>query len=234
MAQTVAGIFTAGILIATDNVGNPTGSAVFDSIITIIWVVGICNSINFFDNLDGGAAGTVAISSISLAFLALNGDQYLIAALSTVTAGATLGFLVWNKSPAKIYMGDAGALFLGVLLATLTIRLNPDSDTQIGSYFTPIFLLAIPILDTTVAVFSRLRRHLSPFQGGQDHLSHRLVRAGLSRKQAAASLWGLSGLYGAVAIFISRPNATTESYLAGTAGLFWVVLFILFFRTKDD
>ena len=233
VAQTFAGLFTAFILIATDNVGNPTGSEIFDSVITIIWVVGICNSINFFDNLDGGAAGTVAISSIALAFLALNGDQYLIAALSTVTAGATLGFLVWNKSPAKIYMGDAGALFLGVLLATLTIRLHPDSDTQIGSYLTPVFLLAIPILDTTVAVFSRLRRHLSPFQGGQDHLSHRLVRAGLSRKQVAVSLWGLSGLYGVVAIFISRPNATTESYLAGTAGLLWVVLFILFFRTKD-
>ena len=234
IAQSIAGVFTAGILVATDNVGNPTGSSIFDSIITVFWVVGICNSINFFDNLDGGAAGTVAISSIALAFLALNGDQYLIAALSTVTAGATLGFLVWNKSPAKIYMGDAGALFLGVLLATLTIRLHPDSDTQVGSYFTPIFLLAIPILDTTVAVFSRLRRHLSPFQGGQDHLSHRLVRAGLSRKQAAASLWGLSGLYGVVAIFISRPNAMTESYLTGIAGLLWVVLFILFFRTKDS
>jgi len=234
IAQSVAGVFTAVILVATDNVGNPTGSVIFDSIITLIWVVGICNSINFFDNLDGGAAGTVAISSIALAFLALNGDQYLIAALSTVTAGATLGFLVWNKSPAKIYMGDAGALFLGVLLATLTIRLRPNSETQIGSYLTPVFLLAIPILDTTIAVLSRLRRHLSPFQGGQDHLSHRLVRSGLSRKQAAISLWGLSGLYGAVAIFISRPNAATENYLAGTAGLLWVVLFILFFRAKDN
>jgi UDP-GlcNAc:undecaprenyl-phosphate GlcNAc-1-phosphate transferase len=229
----VAGIFTAGILIATDNVGNPTGSAMFDSIITVIWVVGICNSINFFDNLDGGAAGTVAISSIALAFLALNGDQYLIAALSTVTAGATLGFLVWNKSPAKIYMGDAGALFLGVLLATLTIRLHPDSDTQLGSYFTPVFLLAIPILDTSVAVFSRISRNVSPFQGGQDHLSHRLVRAGLSRKQAAAVLWGMSGLFGAVAVIISRHNVGVENYLVSSAGILWVVLFILFFRTKD-
>ena len=233
IAQSIAGVFTAGILIATDNVGNPTGSAIFDSIITIIWVVGICNSINFFDNLDGGAAGTVAISSIALAFLALNGDQYLIAALSTVTAGATLGFLVWNKNPAKIYMGDAGALFLGVLLATLTIRLHPNSDTQIGSYFTPIFLLAIPIIDTTVAVLSRLRRHLSPFQGGQDHLSHRLVRAGLSRKQAAITLWGLSGLFAAAAILVSRPNAVTEDYFVGGVLLLWVVLFISFFRTKD-
>ena len=233
IAQSIAGVFTAGFLVFTDNVGNPTGSVIFDSIITVVWIVGICNSINFFDNLDGGAAGTVAISSIALAFLALNGDQYLIAALSTVTAGATLGFLVWNKSPAKIYMGDAGALFLGVLLATLTIRLRPNSETQTGAYFTPFFLLAIPILDTTVAVLSRLRRHLSPFQGGQDHLSHRLIRAGLSRKQAATSLWGLSGLYGAVAIIISRPNATTENYLAGIGGLLWVVLFFLFFRTKD-
>jgi UDP-GlcNAc:undecaprenyl-phosphate GlcNAc-1-phosphate transferase len=233
IAQSMAGIFTAGVLIATDNVGNPTGSAIFDSIITMIWVVGICNSINFFDNLDGGAAGTVAISSIALAFLALNGDQYLIAALSTVTAGATLGFLVWNKSPAKIYMGDAGALFLGVLLATLTIRLHPNSDTQLGSYFTPIFLLAIPILDTSVAVISRISRHVSPFQGGQDHLSHRLVRAGLSRKKAAATLWGLSAIFGAVAVIISRSNVGIENYLVGSAGLLWIVLFILFLRTKD-
>ena len=112
----MAGIFTAGILIATDNVGNPTGSAIFDSIITAIWVVGICNSINFFDNLDGGAAGTVAISSIALAFLASNGDQYLIAALSTVTAGATLGFLVWNKSPAKNIWEMPGRYFLAYYL----------------------------------------------------------------------------------------------------------------------
>jgi UDP-GlcNAc:undecaprenyl-phosphate GlcNAc-1-phosphate transferase len=233
IAQSIAGVFTAGILIFTDNVGNPTGSAIFDSIITIIWIVGICNSINFFDNLDGGAAGTVAISSITLAFLALNGDQYLIAALSTVTAGATLGFLVWNKSPAKIYMGDAGALFLGVLIATLTIRLHPNSDTQLGSYLTPVFLLAVPILDTTIAVFSRLRRGLSPFQGGQDHLSHRLIRAGLSRKQSALMLWSLSGVYGVVSIFISRPNANFENYLASGAGILWIVLFLLFFKTKD-
>jgi len=233
IAQSFAGVFTAGILIFTDNVGNPTGTAIFDSIITVIWVVGICNSINFFDNLDGGAAGTVAISSITLAFLALNGDQYLIAALSTVTAGATLGFLVWNKSPAKIYMGDAGALFLGVLIGTLTIRLHPNSDTQLGSYLTPVFLLAVPILDTTIAVLSRLRRGLSPFQGGQDHLSHRLIRAGLSRKQSAMMLWGLSGVYGVVSIFISRPNTNFENYLVSGAGILWIVLFLLFFNTKD-
>ena len=234
IAQTVAGLFTAAVLILGDNVGNPTGSQIFDSIVTVIWVVGICNSINFFDNLDGGAAGTVAISSIALAILALNGDQYLIAALSTVTAGATLGFLVWNKSPAKIYMGDAGALFLGVLLATLTVRFEPNAQTQIGSYLIPILLLAIPILDTTVAVLSRVRRHLSPFQGGQDHLSHRLIRAGLSRKQAAFSLWSFSAFFAAVAILISTTRTSAESYLVTGVGLLWVIMFILFFRTRDS
>jgi UDP-GlcNAc:undecaprenyl-phosphate GlcNAc-1-phosphate transferase len=234
VAQSIAGIFTASVLIITNNVGNPTGSSIFDAIITIFWVVGICNSINFFDNLDGGAAGTVAISSATLAFLALTGDQYLIAALATVTTGATLGFLVWNKSPAKIYMGDAGALFLGVLLATLTIRLEPNTNTQIGSYLTPIFLLAVPILDTTVAVISRLRRHISPFQGGQDHLSHRLIRAGLSRKQAAISLWILSGVYGALAILISKANSSFENYLVLSGTALWVLLFILFFKQKDS
>jgi UDP-GlcNAc:undecaprenyl-phosphate GlcNAc-1-phosphate transferase len=233
VAQTIAGAFTAIILVANNNVGNPTGSEIFDTFITIIWVVGICNSINFFDNLDGGAAGTVAVSSIALAILALSGDQYLIAALSTVTAGATLGFLIWNKSPARIYMGDAGALFLGVLLATLTVRLNPETQTQLGSYLTPIFLLAIPILDTTVAVLSRLKRHISPFQGGQDHLSHRLMRAGLSRRKAAVSLWTLSALFAAVAILISKVNEITEICLIAGSGLAWIMLFALFFKSKD-
>ena len=233
IAQSVAGVFTASILVVTDNVGNPTGSDIFDSLITVVWVVGICNSINFFDNLDGGAAGTVAISSIALAYLALSGDQYLIAALSTVTAGATLGFLVWNKSPAKIYMGDAGALFLGVLLATLTVRFEPDTQSQISSYLIPVFLIAIPILDTTVAVLSRVRRNLSPFQGGQDHLSHRLIRAGLSRKSAAFSLWSLSAFYASVAIIISQVDSVIENYLAVVVAIVWIILFILFFRTKD-
>ena len=233
IAQSIAGIFIATLLILTDTVGNPTGSTMFDSVFTVFWVVGICNAINFFDNLDGGAAGTVAISSIAISVLALSGDQYLIAALAIVTAGATLGFLVWNKSPAKIYMGDAGALFLGVLLATLTIRLEPNTRTEIGSYLTPIFLLAVPILDTSVAVISRLRRQVSPFQGGQDHLSHRLIRSGLSRKQTAATLWGLSGVFSVIAVFMSKSNVILENFLVAVATLLWIILFVLFMKTKD-
>ena len=192
--QTVAGIFTAYILISQDTVGNPTGSQTLDAIITVVWIVGICNSINFFDNVDGGAAGTVAISSLGLFYLTFQNQQFFIAALSSVTAGATIGFLLWNKSPARIYMGDAGALFLGVLIATLTIRLQPDTDALWKSLATPILLLAVPILDTTTVIISRIKRGVSPLQGGHDHLSHRLVNKGIPRKRAVILLWTASTL----------------------------------------
>ncbi len=234
IGQSVAGIVVAIILILNDNIGNPTGITVLDALITVIWVVGICNSINFFDNLDGGAAGTVAITAISLTYLAITGDQYFIAALSIVVAGSTLGFLIWNRNPARIYMGDAGALFLGVLIATLTVRFNPSTDNLISSFAIPILLLAIPILDTTVAVFSRLRRGVTPFQGGKDHLSHRLVRYGLSRKVAAITLWLLSALYGLFAVLISKSDTNYEIIFVVIASVVWVMLLVIFLRTKDE
>ena len=231
--QTVAGLFTAWILISQNTIGNPTNSTIIDALITSIWVVGICNSINFFDNLDGGAAGTVAVTSIALFILGFQGQQFLIAALSAVTAGATIGFLLWNKSPARIYMGDAGALFLGVLIATLTIRLKPDTEVMWTSLATPVLLLAVPILDTCVAVLSRIKRGISPFQGGHDHLSHRLIRGGLSRRSAAFTLWGISGFFALCAIAIPRTSQNLEQIIVAVAALVWAVLFIKFFQSKD-
>ena len=234
IGQSIAGIFVAIVLILNDNVGNPTGITALDAAITIIWIVGICNSINFFDNLDGGAAGTVAITAISLTFLAITGDQFFIAALSIVVAGATLGFLIWNRAPARIYMGDAGALFLGLLIATLTIRFKPSTDDSVTSFAIPVLLLAIPILDTTVAVFSRLRRKVSPFQGGKDHLSHRLVRFGLSRKVSAITLWLLSALYGMFAALTSLQNFNYDFLILAIALVVWISLLALFLKSKDE
>jgi len=233
IGQSIAGIFVAIILILNDNIGNPTGITALDAAITVLWIVGICNSINFFDNLDGGAAGTVAITAIALTYLAITGDQYFIAALSIVVAGSTLGFLIWNRAPARIYMGDAGALFLGLLIATLTVRFKPSTDNSISSFAIPVLLLAIPILDTTVAVFSRLRRKVSPFQGGKDHLSHRLVRSGLSRRLSAITLWSLTSLFSFFAVLISLSNNRYELVIVALASGFWLLLFLYFFKTKD-
>ena len=234
IAQNLFGLVIAVILIVTSTLGSPTGNTLIDVLITIIWIVGITNSINFFDNVDGGASGTVAISSLFLFFLSLQGGQYAIAALSLVLTGATTGFLLWNKPPARIYMGDAGALFLGILIATLTLRFDPNPINLSASFALPILLLAVPILDTTIAVISRLRRRISPFQGGQDHLSHRLIRAGLSKRQAVLSLWLVSAFYCFIAVAISNAPFDLERVLTGISGLIWLLMLILFLKTSDS
>ena len=111
--QTLVAVVVSIVLIQTETIGTPLDNTFIVQIIVVLWIVGLCNSINFFDNLDGGAAGTVAVSTLGITLIAFAQGQELIAALAVVTAGATIGFLLWNKSPAKIYMGDAGALFLG-------------------------------------------------------------------------------------------------------------------------
>ena len=233
IGQTITGIIVSVILIFSNSFANPTGATFLDVFVTIFWVVGICNSINFFDNLDGGAAGSVAVSTVTLTYLSLSNGQSLIAAMSLVVAGATLGFLIWNRSPARIYMGDAGALFLGVLLATLTIRLEPETNSLISSFSTILLLLAVPILDTSVAIFSRLRRRISPFQGGKDHLSHRLIRAGLSRKISAVALWLLSAFFCLLAIILSHLNPIFELRIVLISAIIWLLLFLGFMKRPD-
>lgn len=171
--QTIAAIVMSLILINTDTMGFAFGSTAIDTIVSILWIVGICNAINFFDNLDGGAAGAVAAATVGIFVIAYGQGQELISALAILTAGATLGFLMWNKAPAKIYMGDAGALSLGIILSAFTIRMDPGIDPNWKSLAIPLILLAAPILDTSVAVLSRIHRGLTPFNGGKDHLSHR-------------------------------------------------------------
>lgn len=228
--QTAAAIVVASVLVSTHTIGTPLNNRFLDSVITIIWIVGVCNSINFFDNLDGGASGTIAIMSIFLFYIAYDRHQVLVSALAIVTAGATAGFLMWNRFPAKIYMGDAGALFLGIIISVLTIRLNPAIVPRSKSLAIPLFLLAMPILDTTVAVTSRLYRRLSPFQGGRDHLSHRLMRIGFQRHAAARTLWALAGVYGVVAVVVYKWPHSMGYPLMTIGALSWIGLLIFFMR----
>ena len=230
VAQTIAGIAVAVYLIQNDTLGQAFSNQALNYLVTIIWIVGICNSINFFDNLDGGASGTVAVISIFLFAIAFDHGQSLVSALAVVTAGATLGFLIWNKTPAKIYMGDAGALFLGIIIAVLTIRLDPEVGPQSRALAIPLLLMAVPILDTTTVVISRLSRGISPFTGGRDHLSHRLMRKGLGRKSTAYALWAMAAAFGAVAFIaccIETSLAVPAIYAAGAT---WLVLLVTFLR----
>jgi UDP-GlcNAc:undecaprenyl-phosphate GlcNAc-1-phosphate transferase len=233
IAQSAAGIFTATLIIATDTVGNPSGNSALDAAITILWIVGISNSINFFDNLDGGAAGAVAATSFGLFLITQHNGQYLISASAMTIFAAMLGFLIWNKSPAKIYMGDAGALFLGTVVAVLTIRLNPEVESRTLSFAIPLLLLAVPILDTSVAVISRVRRKRSIFQGGHDHLSHRLMRKGFSKRQSAYALWSLAAIFAGIATTIATRE-TDSIFLVSLSALFWLALFATFLQSTDE
>ena len=227
IAQSFVGVIVAAILIATDTIGTPSQVFIIDAFVTILWIVGVCNSINFFDNLDGGAAGTVVVISFFTFLIAYDRGQLMVSALSIVTAGATAGFLIWNRPPAKIYMGDAGALFLGIIVAVLTIRLNPAIRPTWKSLSIPLFLMAVPLLDTSVAVTSRLARGISPFTGGRDHLSHRLMRKGLHRRTAAITLWALAGVYGTISFAIYKGQSSALIILAA---LTWAYLFFFFIR----
>jgi UDP-GlcNAc:undecaprenyl-phosphate GlcNAc-1-phosphate transferase len=237
IAQTVVGTAVAFVIVENGTIGTPFGqgdsSSWVNTAVTIFWIVGICNSINFFDNLDGAASGAVAIAALGVFLIAFDRGQELVSALSIVTAGATIGFLMWNKSPAKIYMGDAGALFLGIIISVATIRLNPGITPTWKSLAIPLILLAVPLLDTCVAVFSRLTRGLSPLTGGKDHLSHRLVRAGLTKPMAAISLWSASGVCAIVAVSVYRYPGAIATVLISIFTAGWMIALVLFLRTRS-
>jgi UDP-GlcNAc:undecaprenyl-phosphate GlcNAc-1-phosphate transferase len=244
ITQTVIGTAVAFVIVENGTIGTPFGGgdlatgasngSWLNTLVTIVWIVGICNSINFFDNLDGAASGAVAIAALGVFFIAFDRGQELVSALSIVTAGATIGFLMWNKSPAKIYMGDAGALFLGIIISVATIRLNPGITPTWQSLAIPVMLLAVPLLDTCVAVFSRLARGLSPLTGGKDHLSHRLVRAGLTRRVAAVSLWSASGVSSVLAVGVYQFAASFRSLLIAVFSGLWLLGLVLFLRTASQ
>ena len=244
IAQTVIGTVVAFVIVENGTIGTAFGGESLGSdvgngswlntLVTIVWIVGICNSINFFDNLDGAASGAVAIASLGVFVIAFDRGQELVSALSIVTTGATIGFLFWNKSPAKIYMGDTGALFLGIAVSVATIRLNPGIKPTWHSLAIPLMLLAVPLLDTCVAVFSRLTRGLSPLTGGKDHLSHRLVRGGLTRPQAAISLWSASGVCALFALAVYFFADTFGAILIATFSVVWVLALVLFLRTSSQ
>jgi UDP-GlcNAc:undecaprenyl-phosphate GlcNAc-1-phosphate transferase len=232
--QTLTGLVVAIILIQTETISFAFGNTYLGALITIVWIVGICNSINFFDNIDGGASGTVAIIGLSVFLIAFNQGQILVSSAAVVMCGAVIGFLAWNKPPAKIYMGDAGALFLGVMVSVLTIRLDPNISPSWQSLAIPVLMLAVPILDTTVAIFSRWQRGISAFIGGRDHLSHRLIRIGFTHKRAAVSLWALTAVFCGAALAVYQLPDSGATAVIIFAGLIWLILVVGFLRIDSE
>jgi UDP-GlcNAc:undecaprenyl-phosphate GlcNAc-1-phosphate transferase len=234
LAQLLAGIFTAVILVGSQTVGTTFNNRAIDAFLTVLWVVGIANAINFLDNMDGAASGVAAISAFGFFLVATQSGQYLVAALGLVLSGACLGYLKLNWHPAKIYMGDSGALFIGVLLAALAVRLDPKDVEQPISFFIPVLLLAIPVLDTSLVVIDRLRRRVNPFEGGLDHISHRLRRHGLSTRQSVGIIYLMQVVCVFLALYISAPGNSLDTFLGVTSLASALALFLFFIRTPAE
>jgi len=214
---------------------NWTDSKTLDLFLSILWIVGITNAFNLLDNMDGLASGTALIAGGFL-FLCLYLDPVsghaIAPALLVLTAylGAVSGFLVYNFNPASIFMGDAGSLFIGFVLACLTIARTPFQVGEKGFFHLlsviaiPVLILFIPILDTGFVSLMRklFRRPIS--QGGKDHSSHRLVAIGFSEKKAVLVLYAFSAASGLMALAIPRLNIGTSLVLIAI-----YLLFILFF-----
>lgn len=188
------------------------GGGPIDSVLTVVWIVGITNAFNLLDNMDGLSAGIATITALSIGLIASTHGQFLVAALSFALAGCAVGFLRHNIAPATIYMGDAGSLFLGFMVSVLAIRLRFAAPVQITS-FIPLVVFAVPILDTTLVTITRIRHGRSPFAGGRDHLSHRLVFIGLSVRSAVFALYFATGLLGWIGLAIASAEVATGNLL---------------------
>lgn len=180
-----------------------TGNDALDGIATVVWIVVMTNALNFLDNMDGLAACLTAASAASAFVLASAAGQQIVATAASALVGACLGFLLYNRRPASIYMGDAGSLFLGYLLAVVVIQVDP-AQSQPRSWLVPALLLGIPVIDTTTVMVARFRNGRALYLGARDHLSHRLVALGWTPNDAVLTLVGCQGLLGGIAVLVGR------------------------------
>jgi UDP-GlcNAc:undecaprenyl-phosphate/decaprenyl-phosphate GlcNAc-1-phosphate transferase len=199
---------------------------IVDYILTFLWLAGISNAINFLDNMDGLSAGISGVSAAFILLLGMQNDQFLVAALAAAVLGACLGFLRFNFKPAQIFMGDAGALFLGFVLALLGLQLRFSENVTFVTWMVPVFILGLPIFDMTLVVISRLRRGVSPNTPGKDHTSHRLVAMGFSQREAVLILYLISGILGMIGIFITEATLL-EGYIIGGGVALIAIVFII-------
>jgi len=203
-------------------------SPALNFLLTIVWIVGITNAFNLLDNMDGLTAGLAGIAALSFATMAVVGGFTTLSIVAAALAGAAFGFMTHNRHPAKIFMGDSGSTFLGYLLAVIGIHLRFENLIQV-TFLVPVVVLGLPILDTTIVLFSRWRDGRPLFQGGRDHISHRLVNIGLP-VPAAVGLLCFSGVcLGWLGFVISRATAEIGFMLLAfviTLGIFFALMLL--------
>lgn len=172
--------------------------------LTLFWIVALINALNWIDNMDGLAAGTAAIASGFFLFMAVTQGQILVSMLAAAIFGSAIGFLTYNFNPSSTFMGDMGAYTLGFVLAILAIKLKFAEQSLNVTWMVPVLVLALPIVDINLTIFTRLIERRPLMLGGKDHVSHRLLRMGFSQRQALLLLYVFSLIFGGIALAVSR------------------------------
>ncbi len=173
--------------------------------ITVIWIVAVTNSVNLIDGLDGLAVGVSTIAAVSMLIIALIVTPGNLTIVLAALVGACVGFVPYNKNPAKIFMGDTGALFLGFILATVSVA-GLFKYYAVITFVVPFVILGLPIFDTAFAFFRRLLKGQSPMKPDRKHFHHRLIDMGLSQKQAVTFLYLISAIMGVIAIVMTTSD----------------------------
>lgn len=233
-----AGIAVAhGCVIETLSNPNPFSDAMYINLgwvgipITLLWIVALTNAVNFIDGLDGLAAGVSAISSGTMLVIALMISEGNVAIIVAALLGACLGFLPFNFNPAKIFMGDTGATFLGFLLATVSVQ-GLFKYYAIVSFIVPFVLLGVPIFDICFAFLRRIARGQSPMVADRSHMHHRLIDMGFSQKQTVAIVYVISGLLGLSAVVLASSTGVRALILVGAIIVVGAVALKVIFTTK--
>lgn len=195
--------------------------------ITIFWIVGITNAFNFVDSMDGLAAGLSGLSAAFFMLATYDSGQPILSLFSAVLVGVCLGAYFFNASPAHYFLGDSGAQWLGFTLASLAIAYNPEGFLRTQSWYLPILLVGVPIFDTTLVVFSRLRRGKPIYRANMDHTYHRLVSFGMNRNRAVLLMHVMALLLGCFAFMALElpPLLANLAFgvclLGGLGGILW-------------
>ena len=174
--------------------------------VTIFWIVGLTNTVNLIDGLDGLAAGVATIASVTIFLVALQQNILLVAVLTAALAGAAMGFLYYNFNPARIFMGDSGSMFLGYMLAGISV-IGAVKCAATIALIVPILALGLPILDTTFAIVRRYRGGVPIFKPDRGHLHHRLMDLGFSQRQAVLLMYVISALLGLSAVALTEVSS---------------------------
>ena len=200
--------------------------------VTIIWIVAITNAVNFIDGLDGLAAGVSAISTAALTVIALMVAETNVAIILSALFGACLGFLPYNMNPAKIFMGDTGATFLGFMLATLSVT-GLFKMYAIISFAVPFLILGVPIFDICFAFLRRIAKGQSPMTADRGHFHHRLIDMGFSQKQSVAIAYMLTAILGLAAVLLTSSGELKALILIGAIFVVGAIGVKLIFAVRD-